>query len=143
MVHIIAPRDYLDQPALVTPWSLVHFAFGMLSHSLAVYAGNILFGFVCFFLAHLMYEVKDMFFAYVKEEEDQQHAHTRKVNSFLNCVGDQLLACFGFLFAMIVFGKSNTVWKGLLSMASAFLILVLILAVNKDPKLFNIWYGLG
>lgn len=137
VIHIYAPKDVHQAPAIFTPWSLIHFAFGVFSHSIAVYSGNLLVGFLCFFTAHLLYEIKDIYFAYIAEQPK------RKVNTFVNSVGDQFIACCGFLFAMTVFGNHNTLLNGILTMVLGFAILVLMLAVSKDTKLFNLWYGLG
>lgn len=80
MVKLVS---YKDDPAFITPWSLVHFSVGLLFASLTVHRLGFYTAFGIFIIIHTFYELKDIY--------------TYGLNSTWNSVGDELVAILGFL----------------------------------------------
>jgi len=66
--------------------------------------------FILFFILHLLYELKDFYYAYIKEYKNKRpmtsvdffeqgfHANS----SYINSIADQIASSFGFLIAYII-----------------------------------------
>ncbi len=75
-MNIISQQDTIQNPSLLTPWSIVHFASGVIAKSLKI-------DFLAFIVLNILYETKDVFF-------------TDGENSWQNSITDILLGIFGY-----------------------------------------------
>lgn len=85
MVKIFSLNEKGKDPALITPWTIIHFIGGVL---FAIFSKSTQFqknqSLITFFTIHAMYEIRD---CYIYE----------KHNSITNSIGDQIFSVFGFL----------------------------------------------
>jgi hypothetical protein len=110
--------DTQPNPAWITPWTLVHFSMGIVSHAIAVYFKlDLWVGFLILNVIHFLYEVKDQ-------------TRARAKNSMPNSIGDQAFAALGYIFAMYVLRARNTPIVSLLILISSY---VLIASMGSTP----------
>lgn len=82
--------DFTFQPAIFTPWSLVHFITGVAFKSLSISSENAR-------LIHTLYELKDLYISYYKKQNLNPILNETGIqNSFLNSIGDQISFELGF-----------------------------------------------
>jgi hypothetical protein len=85
MVNLISLSENAKEPALVTPWTIIHFIGGVL---FSIFSKSVHFqknkALITFFTLHAMYEIRD---CYIYKPH----------NSIANSVGDQLFAVVGFI----------------------------------------------
>lgn len=82
-----------DDPALFTPFSILHFCSGVWLAALFSLTGtqpNVTF--LLMTLSHLAYEIKDLYYMYGKGKEADDYDHR---NSWQNSMGDQFSAMLG------------------------------------------------
>ena len=66
--------------------------------------------FILFNILHLLYELKDFYYTYIKEYKNKRPMPTADFfklgfhgnNSYINSITDQIAGCFGFLIAYII-----------------------------------------
>lgn len=90
MVKLYSNREDKYDPALTTPWTLIHFSVGVSGACIAKHIFpqyGFITGFVVFSLLHLCYEVGDL---------------VMKDYSFLNSVGDQYFAMCAFVIVYLL-----------------------------------------
>jgi hypothetical protein len=137
-VKLIGWRDdWRQQAVLLTPWSLSHFACGLLVGSASfAFRRGFKASFVAWSLLHLCYEATDVYMAYSDDVKDGAP------NSFANSVADQAVAMLGFLLA----------WYARLSMPVAVTAALLMYFVLISPYLspegtptsiVGAWYSRG
>ena len=124
MVRLFALRDCVNKPAVVTPWSMIHFSSGIAAHSVALlvvqkYSDvSMLTCFAAWAGLHLLYEIKDVYYAYEAEKSKRTD-----INSFANSMGDQFFAMIGFISALVVLKEKNTITATLMMLVLSFAIL--------------------
>jgi hypothetical protein len=113
-VKLYAQTEDPEDKALVTPWTLIHFAMGVVAHGVGVYFKlDIWKAFAILMVVHFLYEVKDQ-------------TRARKSNSLPNSIADQVFAALGFLIAAMFLGRKNTPPVSILTLVAAFVIHTLV-----------------
>ena len=105
-MRFAAWHDSLQMPALLTPWSLAHFASGVVAAACARAFSRAGFGdaFRTWLVLHLLYELKDQVRAALghlgptRGYQPLPLSHTTN-NSPLNTAGDQTASALGFVLA--------------------------------------------
>ena len=116
-VKLFSVSDTIEHNALITPWSLVHFLFGLIFSiiSLTYVKMSYMSTFILMLIVHTIYEYNDLL-CYYNVCDPNFHWID---NSFLNTIGDTLFSVLGFvLFIYLDVGDVYT------------LILLLILIVS-------------
>jgi hypothetical protein len=104
--------DTIDTPVVFDMWSWSHFFAGALLFCILYLLFPQISDFLIFFLAfviHMIYELKDYYFAYVHPThfpKIDKHGYARR-NSWYNSIGDQIAAMMGVLSVMTVGLKPN------------------------------------
>ncbi len=101
-VSVVGLSDGRNNPSFITPWSFIHMFFGftyyvVLSKSMT-YKNN----FITMNIFHALYELKDIFCAYVLKINGIWYN-----NTIINSIGDTICAIIGWCIAYVIFGKSN------------------------------------
>jgi hypothetical protein len=91
--------DRKDRPILLTPFTFIHTIVGSSSYLLLSNLTNLSFinSFILFSFAHLLYELKDYYYSYVKGRNGSQD------NSIYNGISDQIFSMLGFALAPYIF----------------------------------------
>lgn len=107
--------DSPNNPVMFDIYSILHIFFGILSYLiLHTYLKISIFkSFIISNILHLLYELKDFYYGYIKNysctkrltRENSLFKHG--YNSYLNSITDQLVSCFGFFIAYIIFKFLN------------------------------------
>ena len=109
-LRLASASDDPAHPALLTAWSIVHFAVGVAAHSATLrFRLSTARGFAVLMVLHALYEVKDQ-------------TVTAGRNSLVNSFADQAVAALGFLAAALLLGRANTPWVGAGALALAFVL---------------------
>jgi hypothetical protein len=127
--------DRRSEVAIFTPWSFVHLAMGFLAASIAI-AVKLKFsvGFAYWFLAHLLYETKDVYFSYFTKD-----GHP---NSLVNSFGDQGIALAGFAFGFFI-GVSIPQAAILTIVVFVVMVSPLTSPVGQPTTLVSSWFDRG
>lgn len=105
--------DSLESPIAIDNASIRHafsgfFGYIILHKYLKI---SIFKSFILFNILHLLYELKDFYFSYIKVYKNKRPTRSENFfvlgyhanNSYLNSIADQLVSCFGFLIAYLIF----------------------------------------
>ena len=105
--------DSLKSPILFDIFSVLHIFSGFFGYIiLHKYSKISIFkSFILFNILHLLYELKDFYFSYVKVYKNKRPKDSKNFlkpgyhanNSYINSIGDLIIGCFGFLIAFIIF----------------------------------------
>lgn len=151
--------DCTQNPALFTPWSLIHGVTGILSYSSSPYMfcksnGN---NVNILFWMHALYECKDLYYSYIKNVNLNPSLPSDTVqNSLLNSMGDQFIFMVGvYISKKYKISLQDAVWIQIL----AFVLLAspmfqdTVIFQKKENKLekqdkkgkwnLDIWYRRG
>lgn len=89
----IQPSDSKQNPCIITPFTGIHFLSGAVANiTLRKLNVSYMHSFTIWFVAHMLYELKDLHGSYVKKSDDYYHNH-----SLVNSISDQLFAVLGFI----------------------------------------------
>jgi len=100
MVLFFSITDKRNSPAFVTPWSLIHFMFGVLFYLYFEYLFpnvSALNMFVVLIIVHTLYEITDLLYYFNLNLKGQYWSS----NSLLNSVGDTIFTILGFILVAI------------------------------------------
>ena len=91
VTSFLSDVDKYETPALLTPFSIVHFLSGAASAAVlyGMYGLDFQMSFVIFFVAHFIYEYKDYRNSYILRVSND--------NTLENSVADQICGIIGFL----------------------------------------------
>lgn len=113
-MKLYATGEGPSAPAWLTPWSIVHFASGIVAHGVGVYSKlDVWVAFAVWMVVHLLYEAKDQ-------------TRARASNSLPNSFADQAVAALGFGIAAACLGRRNTPLVSLLALVTAFVLHTLL-----------------
>ena len=117
-VAILFPKDSTTDPALFTPWSIMHFGSGFYLYLfLYLYTTNSLkTNFYIMLIIHTIYELKDLYITYFMgiKPGDVSLAGLIANSSFYNSIGDTISSILGFYVAylfnnwLLVYKKKNS-----------------------------------
>jgi uncharacterized membrane protein len=94
-MRLFYESDKRHRPAILTPFSLIHFLNGLVYYLITVRILNINYtlSFVTWFIFHLAYEIKDFTYSYIQKDENNDYITN---NSYINSISDQIVAILGF-----------------------------------------------
>lgn len=120
---LVTYLDFVGAPAVFTPWSIIHFATGVLAHAMSHYARlHPVTGFVIFFVLHGLYEAKDIIKTHYALRQPGVDPMNVK-DSLPNSVGDQLSGLAGYVAAAYVLGRHTSIELAIGWVAASFLVL--------------------
>lgn len=99
--------DSLENPVLFDIFTSFHIFSGFIGYIILhkYFRINILKSFIIFSIIHLLYELKDFYYSYIKIYEIERPITSSNIfkmgyhanNSYLNSISDQIIACLTFL----------------------------------------------
>lgn len=144
-VQVIGREDTVKCPALLTPWSIIHFCFGIycgwIIYPLLDPTNHFMIGFILFSMIHLLYEFKDVYISLRRKCSSQitpPPSFMQKIinsfnsNSLENSVTDQLVSMVGYLvgYALFIMLSNSVKWSVFVSIVFFFLLGIFITYIS-------------
>lgn len=106
-VKLFFPKDSSTNPALFSPWSLMHFLSGFYMYAVvALYINNTstINNFYIMMIVHTIYELKDLYITYfaLVKPNDVSLGGLISNSSLYNSVGDTISAMLGWYFGYLL-----------------------------------------
>ena len=104
-------KDNPNFPHLLDYYSFLHFFSGLLGYGILhlILKFPLLNSFIIFNIIHLIYEVKDFYFSYIKNYK-KRPKYSNNIfelgyhsnNSYQNSIMDQIISCIGFFSGILI-----------------------------------------
>lgn len=111
-IKIFNTKDSVNDPSLITIWSLIHFWSGIQTAIILKYYNlpdktNLIISFII----HSIYELNDYYKSYIHKVQPKDEYHT---DSIQNCIGDAIVNLFGIII-FLKFSKQKPTKQQLIS----------------------------
>tara|TARA_Y200000002_G_scaffold380177_1_gene391076 strand:- start:4329 stop:4745 length:417 start_codon:yes stop_codon:yes gene_type:complete len=136
-MRLISKDDTLKDPSLLTPYSILHFLFGILfALFFTIIRLSFLKGFIIFNIIHLLYEIKDYCGSYTNLLIDYKRIPTKlktfiKDNSYQNSISDQIIAIIGYLLGYYLLQNNYLTEKNIIHFSIIFIITKIFLIIFR------------
>ncbi len=111
-IKIFNTKDNINDPALITMWSLIHFWSGIQTAIIFKYYNlpdktNLIISFII----HSIYELNDYYESHIRKVQPKNEYYT---DSIQNCIGDAIVNLFGIII-FLKFSKQKPTKQQLIS----------------------------